>query len=169
MDIKDNIVSLEKYRGKVSLVVNVASHCGYTDNHYKSLVRLQELLEDTKKFNVLAFPCNQFGKQEPGSNAEIFNFANEKYDVIFPMFAKVNVKGPNALDAWRYLNDKSGVEPDWNFWKYLVNHEGKLVKGWGPWMDPDKLFNIILQTIKKANTADSNSTDGKKSRADGEL
>ncbi|XP_076440570.1 glutathione peroxidase 7-like [Babylonia areolata] len=154
MDIHENIISLEEYRGKVSLVVNVASACGYTDNHYKSLVRLQELLADTDRFNVLAFPCNQFGRQEPGSNLDIYDFATEKYGANFPLFAKVDVKGPSALDAWKYLSEQSGREPDWNFWKYLIDSNGKVVDAWGPWMDPDRLYNIISSTIRRAEKED---------------
>ncbi|KAL8612116.1 hypothetical protein ACOMHN_013995 [Nucella lapillus] len=171
MDIYENIITLEDYRGKVSLVVNVASQCGYTDKHYKSLVRLQELLEETNKFNVLAFPCNQFGQQEPRSNLDVLDFAIDTYEVNFPMFAKVNVKGPDALDAWKYLSEKSGHEPEWNFWKYLVDSDGKVVDAWGPWTDPDKLFNIITLYIRKAEKAEADKAeaekvDAKKAEAD---
>ncbi|XP_025108957.1 glutathione peroxidase 7-like [Pomacea canaliculata] len=155
MDINENVVSLTKYKGKVSLVVNVASECGYTDNHYKSLVRLQELLGPTGKFNVLAFPCNQFGQQEPKSNAAIYRFAKKTYSVNFPMFAKVHVKGQDALDAYTFLIEQSKKVPQWNFWKYLVSHEGQVLEAWGPWVDPDKLFNTISHAVNDAIAADS--------------
>lgn len=91
---------------QVSLVVNVASLCGYTDSSYKGLKRLQDILGYSKKFNVLAFPCNQFGEQEPHEDEVILNFAKTNYDVEFPIFSKVDVIGENAHPAIKNLISK---------------------------------------------------------------
>ncbi|XP_065769156.1 glutathione peroxidase 7 isoform X2 [Muntiacus reevesi] len=102
VNIRGKLVSLEKYRGSVSLVVNVASECGFTDQHYRALQQLQRDL-GPHHFNVLAFPCNQFGQQEPDSNKEIENFARRTYSVSFPMFSKIAVTGTGAHPAFKFL------------------------------------------------------------------
>ncbi|XP_070104062.1 glutathione peroxidase 7 isoform X2 [Equus przewalskii] len=102
VNIRGKLVSLEKYRGSVSLVVNVASECGFTDQHYRALQQLQRDL-GPHHFNVLAFPCNQFGQQEPDSNKEIESFARRTYSVSFPMFSKIAVVGTGAHPAFKYL------------------------------------------------------------------
>ncbi|XP_017404297.1 glutathione peroxidase 7 isoform X2 [Cebus imitator] len=102
VNIRGKLVSLEKYRGSVSLVVNVASECGFTDQHYRALQQLQRDL-GPHHFNVLAFPCNQFGQQEPDSNKEIESFARRTYSVSFPMFSKIAVTGTGAHPAFKYL------------------------------------------------------------------
>uniref|UniRef100_A0A8C2HXF3 Glutathione peroxidase n=1 Tax=Cyprinus carpio TaxID=7962 RepID=A0A8C2HXF3_CYPCA len=99
---RGRLVSLEKYRGSVSLVVNVASECGYTDEHYKDLQQLQKDFGPFH-FNVLAFPCNQFGQQEPGSDKEIDSFVRRVYGVSFPIFSKIAVVGIGANNAYKYL------------------------------------------------------------------
>nr|XP_020643802.1 glutathione peroxidase 7 [Pogona vitticeps] len=139
VNIRGKLVSLEKYRGSVSLVVNVASECGYTDSHYKALQKLQREL-GSHHFNVLAFPCNQFGQQEPNSNKEIESFARKMYGVTFPMFSKIAVKGTGANPAFKYLIESTGEEPTWNFWKYLVDPKGKVVKAWDS--------NVLIEEIK---------------------
>ncbi|XP_066265660.1 glutathione peroxidase 7-like [Branchiostoma lanceolatum] len=131
-DIKGKTVPLDKYRGKVSLVVNVASECGYTDAHYRELVRLQDHLAGTKHFNVLAFPCNQFGGQEPMGNAAIHHFAKSMYKANFPMFSKIDVVGREAHPVFKYLEESVQAPPTWNFWKYLVNPKGKVITAWPP-------------------------------------
>lgn len=99
---------------QISLVVNVASECGYTDLNYRELVSLQEDYHD-RGFNVLAFPCNQFGGQEPASNEDILRFVKEKYDVNFPMFAKVDVKGEQIAAVYEHLTGTLLSSPKWNF------------------------------------------------------
>lgn len=94
------------FASQVSLVVNVASLCGYTDSTYRALKRLQDILSFNQKFNVLAFPCNQFGEQEPYEDEVIHNFAKTNYDVEFPMFSKVDVIGENAHPAFKNLISK---------------------------------------------------------------
>lgn len=116
--------SLGDYRGKVTLVVNVASYCGYTPQ-YKGLEALHRELSG-KGFAVLGFPSNDFGDQEPGSGEEIARFCKLTYDVTFPMFAKVETKGPNQSPVYRYLG-ASGHLPEWNFAKYLIGKDGKVI------------------------------------------
>ncbi|CAG5117434.1 unnamed protein product [Candidula unifasciata] len=163
LDISGKHVPLEAYRGKVSLVVNVASQCGYTHSHYQALIALQEHFSPTGKFTVLAFPCNQFGNQEPGTNQEIRMFATHRMGANFPLFAKVNVHGPEVSPAWSYLTTRSGHVPTWNFWKYLVDHNGHVLRAWGPSTSPDQLYPDIEEAINNIEQDQSNfSHDGSK-------
>jgi len=123
-------VSFETYKGKKVLLVNVASRCGYTPQ-YQGLQELHEQHGD--KVVILGFPANNFGGQEPGSNQEIASFCESEFGVTFPMFEKISVKGVDKHPLYRWLSDSSlngwnDQEPSWNFCKYLVNEEGKLVK-----------------------------------------
>lgn len=125
-DIDGNKKSLEEYKGKVVVVVNVASRCGFTPQ-YKDLQRLHESMKD-KGVVVLGFPCNDFGSQEPGSAAEIKSFCTERYGVEFPMFQKVHVNaGEDQSDVYALLGTQSGKLPGWNFCKYVVGRDGKAV------------------------------------------
>ncbi|XP_059775279.1 probable glutathione peroxidase 8 isoform X2 [Balaenoptera ricei] len=133
-EVKDSngrTVSLEKFKGKVALVVNVASDCQFTDRNY---LALQELHKEFGPFHfsVLAFPCNQFGESEPRPSKEVVSFARNNFGVTFPIFHKIKILGPEAEPAFRFLVDSSKKEPRWNFWKYLVNPEGQVVKSWRP-------------------------------------
>ncbi|EDM10365.1 similar to RIKEN cDNA 2310016C16 (predicted) [Rattus norvegicus] len=130
-DAKGRMVSLEKFKGKASLVVNVASDCRFTDKSYETLRELHKEF-GPYHFNVLAFPCNQFGESEPKSSKEVESFARKNYGVTFPIFHKIKILGPEAEPAFRFLVDSSKKEPRWNFWKYLVNPEGQVVKFWRP-------------------------------------
>ena len=107
--------------------MNVASGCGYTDQNYRGLVSLQNDYHSSG-FSVLAFPCNQFGAQEPASNEEILKFAKEKYNVNFPMFAKVDVKGEAIAAVYEHLTGTLLSTPSWNFCKYLVDRNGEVVQ-----------------------------------------
>lgn len=123
-------VSFAQFKGKKVLLVNVASRCGYTPQ-YESLQELHEKYGD--KVVVLGFPANNFGGQEPGSNQEIASFCESEYGVTFPMFEKISVKGIDKDPLYRWLSDSSlngwnDQEPSWNFCKYLVDENGKLVK-----------------------------------------
>ncbi|KAK8401873.1 hypothetical protein O3P69_001162 [Scylla paramamosain] len=118
-------VALESYRGKVTLVVNVASLCGYTESTYRALKKLHDILSYGGHFSVLAFPCNQFGEQEPLDIEDILEHVTSEYDVEFPVFNKIDVVGPNADPAFRQLIEDSSIVPDWNFYKYLVNGSGQ--------------------------------------------
>lgn len=133
--IDGETVDLKEYQGKVVLVVNVASECGLTPQ-YAGLQELYDRYKD-KGFVVLAFPCNQFGSQEPGSEAEIKQFCSTKYNVNFPMFSKVDVNGDDAAPFYKYLTSKD-VKPvgsgkiSWNFEKFLINRDGQLVGRFSP-------------------------------------
>ncbi|KAM8930404.1 glutathione peroxidase 7 [Pelodytes ibericus] len=148
VNIRGKLVSLEKYRGSVTLAVNVASECGYTDAHYKALQQLQRNL-GSSHFNVLAFPCNQFGRQEPNSDREIDSFARKHYSATFPMFSKIAVTGVGANPAFKYLIEASGKEPDWNFWKYLVGPDGKVVNAWGPKVSVEEVKPHVTELVRK--------------------
>ncbi|MEA5489815.1 MULTISPECIES: glutathione peroxidase [Pseudanabaena] len=125
-NIDDQPVDLAQYKGKVALVVNVASKCGYT-KQYKGLESLYREYKD-KGFEILGFPSNDFGAQEPGTEAEIKSFCSLTYDVTFDMFSKVKVSGSDMTDAYKYLTETTGSQVKWNFNKFLVDKEGKVVK-----------------------------------------
>lgn len=125
-DIDGQPVDLAQYKGKVALVVNVASRCGYT-KQYKGLESLYREYKD-KGFEILGFPSNDFGAQEPGTETEIKSFCSLTYDVTFDMFSKVQVKGSGIVDVYKYLTDNTGNQVEWNFNKFLVDKEGKVVK-----------------------------------------
>jgi len=126
-DIDGKPVNLAQYKGKVLLVVNTASFCGNTPQ-YTDLESVYEQYRD-KGFEVLAFPANNFGQQEPGTNAEIKGFCLTKYSVSFPLFSKISVKGDDKHPLYRYLTEQSPFpgEVEWNFQKYLIDRSGKVV------------------------------------------
>jgi glutathione peroxidase len=126
-DAKNNDVSLSDYNGKVVLIVNVASRCGYT-NQYEGLQNLYTELSD-KGFVILGFPSNQFLGQEPGSNEEIQKFCKLNYGVTFPIFAKIDVNGTDAIPLYKWLtaDKKSAGRVTWNFNKFLIDRKGNVV------------------------------------------
>ena len=126
-DIDGKPVSLGQYKGKVLLVVNTASFCGNTPQ-YTDLESMYEQYRE-KGFEILAFPANNFGQQEPGTNAEIKGFCLTKYSVSFPLFSKISVKGSDKHPLYRYLTEQSPFpgEVEWNFQKYLVDRSGNVV------------------------------------------
>jgi glutathione peroxidase len=137
---------LAAYRGKVLLVVNVASKCGFTPQ-YKGLEALYERFS-ARGFAVLGFPCNQFGAQEPGSEAQIATFCETGFGVKFPLFAKVEVNGDGAHPLWQYLKSAQpgilGSEAiKWNFTKFLVDGEGRVVKRYAPNTEPADIAGDI--------------------------
>ena len=128
--------------GKVVLVVNTASKCGFTPQ-YEGLERLWRDYRD-RGFEIVAFPCNQFGAQEPGNAEEIAQFCSLKYDVSFPLFEKIDVNGPDAPPLYRWLKREApgifGTEQvKWNFTKFLIGRDGKVVKRYAPTEKPEKL------------------------------
>lgn len=148
-DIDGKAVKLEAYKGKVVLVVNLASACGFTPQY-------TELEELYKKFGkqglvVAGFPCNQFGKQEPGPNSEIKKFAKTKYNVTFPLFSKVDVNGPEADPVFDYLKSQKGGllnnDIKWNFSKFLVDKTGKVVGRYPSTTAPKDLEADIAKLI----------------------
>jgi glutathione peroxidase len=126
-DIDGKPINLSQYRGKVLLVVNTASMCGNTPQ-YTDLETMYEQYHD-KGFEILAFPANNFGQQEPGTNAEIKGFCMTKYSVTFPLFSKISVKGSDKHPLYQYLTEQSPFpgEVEWNFQKYLVDRSGNVV------------------------------------------
>lgn len=133
-------VDLSKYRGKVLLVVNVASQCGLTPQ-YEQLQALHEKYRD-QGLSVLGFPCNQFGRQEPGTASEIESFCKQNYGVTFDMFEKIKVNGDQACDLYKYLTSlplkpKGSGKISWNFEKFLINREGEPIARFAPRTRPD--------------------------------
>lgn len=126
-DIDGKPVSLSQFRGKVLLLINTASFCGNTPQ-YTDLEKMYEQYRE-KGFEILAFPANNFGQQEPGTNAEIKTFCYTKYSLSFPLFSKISVKGDDKHPLYRYLTEQSPFpgEVEWNFQKYLVDRSGKVV------------------------------------------
>lgn len=142
--------SLADYRGKVLLIVNTASKCGFTPQ-YKELQELYEQYRD-RGFVVLGFPCNQFGHQEPGTEEEIEQFCQVNYGVTFPMFAKVDVNGENAHPLFQYLKEKApgvfGTKAiKWNFTKFLVDRNGNVVARFASQTKPSELKNEIEELL----------------------
>jgi glutathione peroxidase len=125
-DIDGKDVQLSQYKGKVLLIVNVASKCGLTPQ-YESLEQFYEQYKD-KGVVVLGFPANNFGGQEPGTEAEIKQFCSTKFNVSFPMFSKISVKGSDMHPLYQYLTQTTGDEVGWNFHKFLVGKDGKVIK-----------------------------------------
>lgn len=119
--IDGDLIDFSRYKGKNLLIVNVASKCGYTPQ-YADLEKLHENFGD--KVVVLGFPANNFGNQEPGTNAEIAEFCQKNYGVKFQMFEKISVKGDDQHPLYKWLKEKTGQEPTWNFCKYLVKPDG---------------------------------------------
>ena len=172
-DLNEEEVSLNKYKGKVLLIVNTATGCGFTPQYSA----LEELFEKyhTRGFEILDFPCDQFGHQAPGSNSDIHEFCTLKYDTKFDQFAKVEVNGDNESKLFKYLkaqapNDEIiglkdkitmktiekistsvSKESDvkWNFTKFLVNSTGEVVKRYAPTVKPEKIENDIEELLKK--------------------
>ncbi len=148
-DIDMNLVDLSSYEGKTLLIVNVASKCGFTPQ-YKDLQNLYEKYQD-QGLEVLGFPCNQFGAQEPGTNEEVKSFCDLNYSVSFKMFDKIDVNGSDANPLFKFLKHESpgimGTEAiKWNFTKFLVNKEGQVIKRFAP-KDGESEIESELQKI----------------------
>jgi glutathione peroxidase len=144
---------LKEFEGKAVLVVNVASKCGFTPQ-YKGLEALYKKYQD-KGLVILGFPCNQFGHQEPGAEAEIAQFCSLTYDVTFPMFARVEVNGDDAHPLYQHLKHEApgilGTEAiKWNFTKFLIDPKGNVVKRFGPRDEPESLAADIEQVLPAA-------------------
>ena len=150
IDIDGTPVSLADYRGKALLIVNVASKCGFTPQY----TGLETLWQDYREQGlvVLGFPCDQFGSQEPGDEEEIKNFCSINFDVTFPMFAKIDVNGEQAHPLWKWLKqEKSGLlgigAIKWNFSKFLVGRDGKVLKRFAPTDKPESLAADIESAL----------------------
>ncbi|MDQ3269735.1 MAG: glutathione peroxidase [Pseudomonadota bacterium] len=141
-DIEGRHRGLDEFRGKVLLIVNVASRCGFTPQY----AGLEKLWREygSRGLVVLGFPCDQFGHQEPGDEAEIRQFCSLNYEVTFPMFAKVAVNGSDAHPLWRWLKDEKGgflgIDAiKWNFTKFLVGRDGRVLKRYSPADQPEAI------------------------------
>jgi glutathione peroxidase len=149
-DIQGREVPLRDLKGKVLLIVNVASQCGYTPQ-YPGLQALHERFKD-KGFAVLGFPCNQFGAQEPGTEKEIKSFCETSFGVTFPLFAKIDVNGENAHPLYKYLKEAKpgllGTEAiKWNFTKFLIGRDGEPVKRYASKDTPEAIAKEIEELI----------------------
>ncbi|KAF8400492.1 hypothetical protein HHK36_013790 [Tetracentron sinense] len=149
-DIDGKDVSLSKFKGKVLLIVNVASKCGLTTTNYKELSHLYEKYK-TQGFEILAFPCNQFGGQEPGSNPEIKQFACTRFKAEYPIFDKVDVNGPNTAPVYQFLKSSAGGFLGdlikWNFEKFLVDKDGKVVERYPPPTSPFQIEDMFCLNL----------------------
>jgi glutathione peroxidase len=150
IDLKE--VKLSKYKGKVLLIVNVASKCGFT-SQYAALQKIYEKYKD-QGFEVLGFPCNDFGGQEPGTNEEIKNFCSLNYEVTFPMFDKVHVKGDEKAPLFELLTNNSATGKSsikWNFEKFIIDKEGNVIDRFKTVTKPDskKITSLIEKELSK--------------------
>ncbi len=149
-NIKGEEVSLEQYKGKALVIVNVASKCGFTPQ-YKGLQAIYEEYKD-RGLVVLGFPCNQFMQQEPGTNEEIASFCEMNYGVTFPMFAKIDVNGENAHPLFKYLCEQApgllgSKAVKWNFTKFLVDKDGNVVERFAPQTSPEGMKQAIESVL----------------------
>ncbi|MDQ0221429.1 glutathione peroxidase [Peribacillus cavernae] len=159
-------ISLEKYNGKVMLIVNTASKCGLTPQ-YEGIEKLFETYNE-KGFTVVGFPCNQFGGQEPGTDEEISSFCSVNYNVTFPLFQKIEVNGDHAHPLYQYLREQAPVDADldensplnqdsnvedssikWNFTKFLIDQDGNVVKRFAPTTKPEEIVGDIEKLLFK--------------------
>ena len=142
--------SFSDYEGKVLLIVNTASKCGFTPQ-FAGLEKLYAQYKD-QGFEVLGFPCNQFGGQDPGSNEQIGEYCQRNYGVDFPMFAKVDVKGPSAHVIFRYLTNNSkrilGNGIKWNFTKFLINKKGEVINRYAPTTKPEDIAEDVEKALR---------------------
>lgn len=144
-------VDLASYRGKVLLIVNTASQCGFTPQ-YQQLEALYQQYKD-RNFEILAFPCNQFGGQEPGDNSDIQQFCQLNYGLSFPVMAKINVNGVKAAPLFEHLKDSArGLLKTraikWNFTKFLINKQGDVVKRFAPRTKPASIAQAVEDLLK---------------------
>ena len=149
LNTKKEPVSMADYKGKVLLVVNTATGCGFTPQ-YEGLESIYKKYKD-QGFVVLDFPCNQFANQAPGTEDEIVSFCQMKYNVSFPQFAKIKVNGDEANALYKWLKEQKGgffsKAIKWNFTKFLVDHDGKVIKRYAPTTKPEKIEKDILKLL----------------------
>lgn len=148
-DAKGNDVNLSEYEGKVLLVVNTATGCGFTPQ-YEGLQKLYEKYKD-RGFEILDFPCNQFANQAPGTNDEIVEFCKGRFGVTFKQFAKIDVNGENESPLFTYLKSKKGGvlgnNIKWNFTKFLVNRQGEVIERFASATTPERLEKKLLEVL----------------------
>ena len=151
-DVNGKEINLSNYSGKVILIVNTASKCGFTPQ-YKGLQELHRNYSN-QDFEILGFPCNQFANQEPGTNQEIAEFCNINYEITFPIFSKIKVNGPSAHPLFKFLtSEKPGLlgtnSIKWNFTKFLINRNGEPVKRFSSKTTPEEMSSEILDLLAK--------------------
>lgn len=148
-DAQDNEVALADYKGKVLLIVNTATGCGFTPQ-YEGLQDLYEKYQ-AQGFEILDFPCNQFGEQAPGTEEEIEDFCQSRYGVTFKMFKKINVNGENEEPLFAYLKEQKkgimGNKIKWNFTKFLVDRNGNVVERFAPTVVPEKIDEKVADAM----------------------
>ncbi len=148
-DAKGNVVNLSEYKGKTLLIVNTATGCGFTPQ-YKGLQHLYEKYQ-SKGLEILDFPCNQFGKQAPGTEDEIHQFCEINYKTTFPLFSKIDVNGKNELPLYTYLKGQKGgflsKRIKWNFTKFLINKKGEVIERFGPAKTPEAIEEKIARIL----------------------
>lgn len=149
-DINGQNVALESFRGNILLIVNTASRCGFTPQ-YEGLENLQQKFK-AKGFAVLGFPCNQFGQQEPGNSGEIAEFCDLNYHISFPLFEKIEVNGPKNHPLYQYLKTQApgllGSQAiKWNFTKFLIGRDGKVIKRYSPFTTPASISTQIEKLL----------------------
>ena len=150
IDIDGRQQCLDVYRGKVLLIVNVASECGFTPQ-YRGLEALYRRHKD-EGFAILGFPCNQFGRQEPGTEADILKFCGSTYEVTFPLFQKIDVNGAHAHPLYRFLKSEQkgmfGTEAiKWNFTKFLVDRDGNVIRRYGSRDTPEEIETEVIRRL----------------------
>lgn len=148
-DAKGNVVNLSEYKGKTLLVVNTATGCGFTPQ-YKGLQHLYEKYQ-SKGLEILDFPCNQFGKQAPGTEEDIHQFCEINYKTTFRLFSKIDVNGKNELPLYTYLKGQKGgflnKRIKWNFTKFLINKKGEVIERFGPMETPKAIEEKIARIL----------------------
>jgi glutathione peroxidase len=149
-DINGQNVALESFRGNILLIVNTASRCGFTPQ-YEGLENLQQKFK-AKGFSVLGFPCNQFGQQEPGNSGEIAEFCDLNYHISFPLFEKIEVNGPQSHPLYQFLKTQApgllGSQAiKWNFTKFLIGRNGKVIKRYSPFTTPASISTEIEKLL----------------------
>ncbi len=148
-DAEGKEISLNEYKGKVLLIVNTATGCGFTPQ-YEGLQELYEKYQG-KGFEILDFPCNQFGNQAPGTEEEIEDFCQSRYGVTFKMFKKIDVNGPNEEPLFRFLKGQKGgilgSNIKWNFTKFLVDRNGNVVERFAPTTEPEKIDKRVADLL----------------------
>ena len=148
-DAEGNDIPLADYKGKVLLIVNTATGCGFTPQ-YNGLEELYEKYRD-KGFEILDFPCNQFGEQAPGTDAEITEFCTINFGVSFKQFSKIDVNGENEAPLYTYLKGEKGgilgTKIKWNFTKFLVDREGNVVERYAPTVTPERMEPKITELL----------------------
>ena len=150
-DQKGNNVSLKEYEGKVLLIVNTATGCGFTPQ-YKGLEELYEKYKE-KGFEVLDFPCNQFFRQAPGTDEEIHTFCTLKYNTQFPRFHKISVNGDEAIPLYVWLRSQNAKKKNknikWNFTKFLIGRDGEVIDRFEPMTKPEAIEQFIVEALNK--------------------